>query len=90
MLMARTMDDLTRELARVTSGADAQALINRAARLVAAPPGRPLDLAEMLMVCHALAEEGGAIQALAEQIAASSVERRGFEGSGPDLLSDAD
>lgn len=81
MLFARTMDDLARELARVTSGADAQALVNRAARLVGVAPERPLDLGEMLIVCHALAEEGGAIQAVAEQIAAASVDRLGADPS---------
>ncbi len=77
MLSARTMDDLVRELGRVTSGADAQALVNRASRITGVAPDRPLDLGEMLVVCHALAQEGGAIQSLAEQIAASSLDRLG-------------
>ncbi len=77
MPYARTMDDLARELARVTSAADARALVNRAARRLGVAPERPLDLGELLVACHALAEEGGAIQALAEQIAAASVERLG-------------
>lgn len=81
MLIARTMDDLARELARVTSQADARALVNRAARMTGVAPDRALELGEMLVVCHALAAEGGAIQALAEQVAAASVERM---GNGPD------
>ncbi|MCC6236897.1 MAG: hypothetical protein IT299_04900 [Dehalococcoidia bacterium] len=85
MQYARTMDDLARELARVTSAADAQALINRAARRLGVAPERPLDLSEMLIVCHALAEEGGTIQAIAEQVAATSIERLG-----PTLPADAD
>ncbi len=70
---ARTIDDLTRELGRVTSRADARALLNRAARVAGVAPDRALDLKQLLMVCTALAAEGGSIQAVAEQIATASL-----------------
>lgn len=73
MQRIRSIDDLSRELVKVTSGPDARALLNRAARVVGVPPDRPLDLSELLMVCQSLAAEGGAVQSLAEQIAMASL-----------------
>ncbi len=73
MQQARTVDDLYRELGRVTSRADARAVLNRAARVAGVASDRALDLKQMLMVCTALAAEGGPIQALAEQIATASL-----------------
>lgn len=75
MQRARTIDDLTRELGRVTSRADARALLNRAARVAGVASDRALDLKQLLMVCTALAAEGGAIQTVAEQIAMASLAR---------------
>ncbi len=73
MSPARTIDDLTRELGRVTSRADARAVLNRAARVAGVAPDRALDLKELLLVCTALAAEGGPIQVVAEQIATASL-----------------
>lgn len=74
MQRARTIDDLSRELGRVTSRADARALLNRAARVAGVASDRTLDLKQLLMVCTALAAEGGAIQAVADQIATATLE----------------
>jgi hypothetical protein len=77
MQRVRSIDDLTRELGRVTSRADARAVLNRAARVTGVPSDRGLGLDEMLAVCAALAAEGGVIQAVAEQVASASLERAG-------------
>lgn len=82
MQRALSIDDLTRELGRVTSRSDARALLNRAARVAGVAPNRPLDIKELLMVCQSLAAEGGAIQTVAEEIAVASLNQeraRGFE-----------
>ena len=69
-----TMDDLLTALDGVTSRSDARAMISRAARAARAArvagvrTGRPLEVRELLMVCEALAAEGGAIQTLAESV----------------------
>lgn len=73
MQRARTIDDLTREVGRLTSPSDARALLNRAARLAGVPNDRRLDTQELVLVCTALAAEGGSIQALAEEIASASI-----------------
>ena len=62
-------DDLEHTLHRVTSRSDARAMINRAARVAGVATDRPLAVGELLLVCEALAAEGGAIQELAETIA---------------------
>ncbi len=64
-----TTDDLLAELDGVTSRSDARAMISRAARVAGVPTGRPLEMRELLMVCEALAAEGGVIQQLAEGMA---------------------
>ena len=64
-----TTDDLLTALDGVTSRSDARAMISRAARVAGVPTGRPLEVRELLMVCEALAAEGGAIQQLAESVA---------------------
>ncbi len=73
MQRARTIDDLTRELERLTSLADARALLNRASRLAGVATDRALDTRQLVLVCTALAAEGGSIQALAEEIASASM-----------------
>jgi hypothetical protein len=73
MYGALSINDLSRELGKVTSRSDARALLNRAARVVGVAPNRPLELKELLMVCQSLAAEGGAIQTVAEQIATTSL-----------------
>lgn len=73
MHRALSIDDLSRELGKVTSRSDARALLNRAARVAGVAPSRPLNLKELLMVCQSLAAEGGAIQAVADQIAVASL-----------------
>ncbi len=67
--MLPTMDQLTRDLCSVTSRADAQALMNRAARVTGVPRGRRLHVGELRLVCDALAAEGGSIHHVAKQIA---------------------
>ena len=62
-------DDLLLELDGVTSRSDARAMISRAVRVAGVASGRPLEVRELLMVCEALAAEGGAIQRLAESVA---------------------
>ncbi|MFA7249913.1 MAG: hypothetical protein WC273_09825 [Dehalococcoidia bacterium] len=64
-----TTDDLLAELGGVASRSDARAMISRAARVAGVPTGRPLEMRELLMVCEALAAEGGAIQQTAEAVA---------------------
>ena len=64
-----TTDDLLAELGGVTSRSDARAMISRAARVAGVATGRPLEVRELLMVCEALAAEGGVIQTLAESVA---------------------
>lgn len=62
-------DQLQQELNAVTSRSDARAMISRAARVAGVSTDRPLEVRELLLVCEALAAEGGAIQQLAETIA---------------------
>lgn len=64
-----TTDDLLTALDGVTSRSDARAMISRAARVAGVRTGRPLEVRELLLVCEALAAEGGAIQTLAESVA---------------------
>lgn len=68
-MTSMSTDDLLSELGGVTSRSDARAMISRAARIAGVPTGRMLQLRELLMVCEALAAEGGAIQQLAESVA---------------------
>lgn len=84
MHRALSIDDLSRELDKVTSRSDARALLNRAARVAGVAPDRPLELKELLMVCQSLAAEGGAIQTVVEQIAVASLSNqpgRDFEAA---------
>jgi hypothetical protein len=67
--MVMSIDDLRSELRAVTSPSDARALLNRAARIAGVPANRPLEVRELLLVCEALAAEGGLIQRIAESIA---------------------
>ena len=67
--MVMSIDDLRSELRTVTSPSDARALLSRAARIAGVPSNRPLEMRELLLVCEALAAEGGLIQHIAESIA---------------------
>lgn len=69
MTHALTIDDLASELGAITSRSDARAILNRAARVAGVSPHRAMDLRELMMVCQALAAEGGIVQQLAERIA---------------------
>ena len=62
-------NDLMQELNTVTSRSDARAMISRAARVAGVATDRPMEMRELLLVCEALAAEGGAIQQMAEAIA---------------------
>lgn len=68
-----TTDDLLTELGGIASRSDARAMVSRAARVAGVAAGRPLEMRELLMVCDALAAEGGAIQRLAESIASRAL-----------------
>ena len=68
-----TTDDLLLELDGVTSRSDARAMISRAVRVAGVPAGQSLEMRELLMVCEALAAEGGAIQQLAESVAMRAI-----------------
>ena len=81
MYQAMSAEELARELAAVTSRNDARAVINRAARAAGVPVDRPLQMAELLRVCEAVAAEGGLVQELAEMIASRSLD----EGIADDL-----
>ena len=61
--------DLRRELLAVTSDEDARAMVGRASRLAGAAEDAPLDLRQLLCVCDALAQQGGLVQRIAEEIA---------------------
>jgi hypothetical protein len=67
--MVMSIDDLRTELRTVTSSSDAKAMLNRAARIAGVSANRPLEMRELLLVCEALAAEGGPIQLIAEAIA---------------------
>ena len=60
MYYSMTADDLTTELAAVTSASDTSAVINRAARVAGVPVDRPLQVDELLRMCEAVAGEGNA------------------------------
>ncbi len=81
--MYQTMSaaDLVRELGAVTSGNNARAVVNRAARVAGVPIDRPLQIDELLRICEAVAAEGGLIQEIAEMIASRSLDI----GTGDDL-----
>ena len=83
MHRALSINDLSRELGRVTSRSDTRALLNRAARMAGVAPDRPLDLDELL-ACESLAAEGGAIETVAQQIAVASLNARRARGFDPD------
>lgn len=74
MATTLTLEELAIELGTVTSAADARAVVNRASRIVGAPDNRPLEMQELVLVCQALAAEGGMIQQLAETIATKALE----------------
>lgn len=61
MNRALTIDELTGEIRMVTSNSDARAVVGRASRVAGVPHNRPLDMQELLLVCEALAVEGGLI-----------------------------
>ena len=71
MVFPSTMssEELLRQLNTVTSRSDARAMISRAVRVAGVATDRPLEVHDLLLVCEALAAEGGAIQQLAESIA---------------------
>ena len=62
-------EELLQQLNAVTSRSDARAMVSRAARVAGVATNRPLEVHELLLVCEALAAEGGVIQQLAEAIA---------------------
>lgn len=64
-----TLDSLLEELCAITALSDARALVRRAARVADVPVDRELRAQELLLVCAALAAEGGQVQQLAEAIA---------------------
>ncbi len=68
-----TIDELTAQIRTVTSGSDARAVVNRASRVAGVPSNRPLQMQELLLVCEALAVEGGLIQEVAEMIASRAL-----------------
>ena len=68
-----TTDDLLQALNQVTSTSDARALLSRAMRITGASHHRPLQLAELVQMCEALAIEGGPIQKVAESIAMAAL-----------------
>jgi hypothetical protein len=68
-MSAISTNDLLHALFGVTSASDARALMSRATRVAGVPSNRPLETRELLMVCEALAAEGGVIQQIAEQMA---------------------
>jgi hypothetical protein len=70
---AITIEDLATELGAITSRSDARAILNRASRVAGVSSHRPLDLRELLMVCQALAAEGGLVHELAERIASRTL-----------------
>lgn len=73
MYHAMSAGDLARELGAVTSRSDAQAVVNRAARVAGVPADRPLQVDELLRMCEAVAAEGGLVQEIAEIIASRSL-----------------
>ncbi len=74
MYQAMSAEELARELAAVTSGNDARAVVNRAARIAGVPVDRPLQMNELLQVYEAVAAEGGLVQEIAEMIATRSLD----------------
>jgi hypothetical protein len=72
-MLSITTDDLMRELHRVTSTSDARAMISRASRVAGVAQGRPLETSDLLLVCEALAAEGGEIQQIAEAVATKAL-----------------
>ena len=74
MYQAMSADELARELGAVTSGNDARAVVSRAARVAGVPMERPLQMAELLRVCEAVAAEGGLVQEIAEMVASRSLD----------------
>lgn len=68
-MAAMSTEDLLSALYSVTSPSDARALMSRARRVAGVPSGKPLEMQELLMVCEALAAEGGVIQRIAETMA---------------------
>lgn len=67
-------DDVLTALCRVTSASDARALVSRASRVAGVPHNRALATQELLLVCEALAAEGGMIQIVAEEIAGRALQ----------------
>ena len=74
MYQAMSADELARELGAVTSGNDARSVVSRAARVAGVPMDRPLQMAELLCVCEAVAAEGGLVQEIAEMVASRSLD----------------
>jgi len=74
MNLALTIDALTAEIRAVTSQSDARAVVNRASRVAGVPRDRTLELQEVLLVCAALAAEGGLIQEIADSIASRALD----------------
>lgn len=79
---AITIDEVTAEVRAVTSASDARAIVNRASRIAGVPGNRPLELRELLLVCEALAAEGGLVQQIAEGIAGRALRPHGDYASG--------
>ena len=82
MEQAITIDELTAEVRAVTSASDARAIVNRASRIAGVAGNRPLALRELLLVCEALAAEGGLVQQVAELVAGRALRPEGDYADG--------
>lgn len=75
MHQSLTAEQLINEIGTVTSRSDARAVVNRAVRVANVPMNRPLQMQELLLVCEALAAEGGLVQEVAEVLASRALDR---------------
>lgn len=74
MQKSLTAEQLINEIGTVTSRSDARAVVNRAVRVANVPTNRPLQMQELLLVCEALAAEGGLVQEIAEVLASRALD----------------
>ncbi|MSQ41780.1 MAG: hypothetical protein EXR65_01905 [Dehalococcoidia bacterium] len=70
-----TLDEIATAVGTVTSASDARAVVHRALQVAGVPSHRALEVSELLLVCQALAAEGGPVQQIAELIAMRALER---------------
>ena len=57
------------------SRGEAERLINQAARLLELPVGERMPREDLLLICEALAGQGGSVQRIAETIASETLRR---------------